>query len=440
MIDDYEYSEEELLAQYSQKNLLLDETVLQGIEQINWSELSHAYGIAIDTPAWLRATFSGNPYHRGIAFESLHSSICHQGTIYQATSYVVPFLIRMLSFEHTPDLDEVILLLDAISWSYTDLLQYFENEGIDFNKRALEEEYVFYAREAHTAVRAGLKQYLPLIYHPLAKVRQANARLLCSFPEDADQILPALYDQVRQEIDEEVQGWTINSEIVNYLLEVTELFSPSRAKFVSLFEDIVHRLSDHIMARFPAACAVAKLAPENISSLSGNTLVYAIAHPEEIDPYSRFTPPDPDFFPPEMHQEVCENLTIDKAIEALSLLDPLQSIKSLMQGLAKAKRSEHTHSIAIMLLSISLLDKRHKLNKAILNEPPEIREGTIYYVRTQEKQPPDRMERRLYPILIPDISAISLNPVQEEVIESVRTNEKIRGIESNLILAFGIKD
>ena len=68
--------------------------VLDGVDDVPWGDLRHAYGGAGDVPALLRALGSG----RGEAEEAvqgLFGSLCHQGTVYSATPYAVPFLARI---------------------------------------------------------------------------------------------------------------------------------------------------------------------------------------------------------------------------------------------------------------------------------------------------------------------------------------------------------
>ncbi len=411
--------------------------MLHGIDTINWSELTHAYGSATDIPALLRASLSENPDHREFAFELLHSDICHQGTIYQATSQAVSFLVRMLSYDQTPDPVEVIILLWSISRAYPQIILYQQKSGIDISE-VISEKYFVFAREAHAVARRGLGLYMSLISHSLPMIRECVIRLLCSFPEDSSEVLPILYEHIRNEVNDEVQGDTINSDIVDYLLQISDSWE-EKARFADLFEEIVHRESESIMARFPASCAVAKLAPQTISDRAIDTLVYTIAHPEGVDPYSRFIPPDPEFLPPDMHKKVCEDLAADHAIEAMSLLDISKSLPTLLRGLRVAIRPEHAHEIATKLLCLLFLGKSYEISPAIF-DIPEFKNNTIYYSRSRKNEAVDGMERRTYPILVTKLPTENQNPFQVEIIEEIRTSAKIRGIKSNLLEAFKIRN
>ena len=72
-----------------------DTGVLDGLAEIPWRDLSHAYGSAEDVPGLLRAIASGDAEAAGNAVHELFGNICHQGTVYEATEYAVPFLARM---------------------------------------------------------------------------------------------------------------------------------------------------------------------------------------------------------------------------------------------------------------------------------------------------------------------------------------------------------
>ncbi|MFF4322538.1 hypothetical protein [Streptomyces sp. NPDC001568] len=71
--------------------------MLDGIDDIDWAELEHAYGQADDVPALLRAAGSTDARVREEATDELFSSLCHQGTVYSATAAAVPFVARLVT-------------------------------------------------------------------------------------------------------------------------------------------------------------------------------------------------------------------------------------------------------------------------------------------------------------------------------------------------------
>ncbi|MEV8342671.1 hypothetical protein [Streptomyces niveus] len=66
-----------------------------GIDDIDRSALTHAYGPADDIPALLRTAGSPDAARRDPALDELISSLCHQGSIYPATTAAVPFIARL---------------------------------------------------------------------------------------------------------------------------------------------------------------------------------------------------------------------------------------------------------------------------------------------------------------------------------------------------------
>ncbi|EST20363.1 hypothetical protein [Streptomyces niveus] len=65
--------------------------MLDGIDDIDWSALTHAYGPADDIPALPRAAGSPDTARRDTALHELISSLRHQGSIHPATAAAVPF-------------------------------------------------------------------------------------------------------------------------------------------------------------------------------------------------------------------------------------------------------------------------------------------------------------------------------------------------------------
>src|SRR5260221_13970921 len=71
--------------------------MFEGLDDVNWRKLHHAYGSAENIPGLLRAFASAKDEQ---AYEELYDDLLnminHQGDIYSATAATVPFLIQML--------------------------------------------------------------------------------------------------------------------------------------------------------------------------------------------------------------------------------------------------------------------------------------------------------------------------------------------------------
>ena len=89
----------------------------QELNQIPWKKLPHAYGSADDVPDLLRALRTAAPDLRGeeSPLWQLFGNIWHQGTVYEATAYAVPFLLEIAADKETLDRCGVLGLLAEIA-------------------------------------------------------------------------------------------------------------------------------------------------------------------------------------------------------------------------------------------------------------------------------------------------------------------------------------
>ena len=106
---------EDLVALYRSPNSAPPMLALAGLDEVDWSAVSDAYGPATDIPALFRALASGNPDHREFACELLHQTIWHQGNVYSATATAIPFLYNLLEAEGPHDKEGVAGLLALIA-------------------------------------------------------------------------------------------------------------------------------------------------------------------------------------------------------------------------------------------------------------------------------------------------------------------------------------
>jgi hypothetical protein len=69
--------------------------LLPGLNDIDWHNLQHAYGAADDVPDQLLSLAAGDDS----AIAELFGSIYHQGGVYEATAYAIPFLWHLLAHQ-----------------------------------------------------------------------------------------------------------------------------------------------------------------------------------------------------------------------------------------------------------------------------------------------------------------------------------------------------
>ncbi|WP_327010895.1 HEAT repeat domain-containing protein [Dactylosporangium sp. NBC_01737] len=89
--------------------------MLDGLDDIDWASLEHAYGPATDVPGHVRGLLAGSPEERRRALSGLYGGICHQGTRYEASAPAVPFLLEVLQDPATPDRAAIMGLVSAIA-------------------------------------------------------------------------------------------------------------------------------------------------------------------------------------------------------------------------------------------------------------------------------------------------------------------------------------
>ncbi|MEO3769016.1 hypothetical protein [Micromonospora sp. B9E7] len=203
--------------------------MLDGLDDIDWARLGHAYGAADDVPGQLRALLSPDPAARDEALGDLYTNVFHQGGRFEASAYAVPFLLEMLADPATPDPAAVLGLLSVLAVGYDEgvlpegfpVAEYRRTAeggrellaakpppwtGVDESQK----EYVEYAYveslsaadqgrlwayvelATYDAVRAGVPVFRTLLGHPDPGVRLVAAYTLAWFPEEADGSVAAL--------------------------------------------------------------------------------------------------------------------------------------------------------------------------------------------------------------------------------------------------------
>ena len=88
---------------------------LESLDEIDWASLSHAYGSAKDVPELIRQRASKKTREAEEAERELFGNIWHQGTVYEATAFAVPFLVELIAHPETHRREGLIFLLASIA-------------------------------------------------------------------------------------------------------------------------------------------------------------------------------------------------------------------------------------------------------------------------------------------------------------------------------------
>ncbi|MDY3561389.1 HEAT repeat domain-containing protein [Gemmata sp. JC673] len=197
--------------------------MLDGLDAVGWSSLTHAYGEATDVPELLRALASPDPQEREEASDELLGNIWHQGTVYPASAAAVPFLYELLTAPEVQDKSAIALLLACVATG-AGYLEVHAAGPVDepvwrdiLSKqgKTLERELEREAAEVGNVRRAasvGLRHLLPYLNDPDEEVRQVVATALGRYPEHAGWAQPAIEAALASERDEDVRAALIQSQ------------------------------------------------------------------------------------------------------------------------------------------------------------------------------------------------------------------------------------
>lgn len=184
--------------------------ILQGLDDIPWAELEHAYGSAEDVPALLRQLLDPDPKMRSETMRSLYGNVFHQGTRYPAAPYVIPFLIKMCANPAVPERSELLRFWAHLITGYFNIRErpvWGDGEKIYwFGEEQQGEANDPYSLALHQIYRESLKGYellCELLNDEGIGVRASAALVIACLPTKAPESLPKLKSQLKRESS----GW-----------------------------------------------------------------------------------------------------------------------------------------------------------------------------------------------------------------------------------------
>ena len=138
--------------------------MLETLDEIPWKRLTHAYGKASDTPGNIRKLASASRSKREDALDKLWFSIIHQGSVYEAAAYAVPFLVELATHAQVEDRHEILSLLQDIAigsgWHQNHqrlevVRRTFGEERIEKRTLALDAQNEFHFHSREVGVTSG---------------------------------------------------------------------------------------------------------------------------------------------------------------------------------------------------------------------------------------------------------------------------------------------
>jgi len=172
--------------------------ILESLDKIDWASLSHAYGSAEDVPGLIRQRASTNPKEAEEAEGGLFGTIWHQGTVYEATAYAVPFLVELIERQMTHSREGLVLLLASISEgsSYLEVHKshsHFASQDQDEIEAKLIKELEWKTR-ARDAVQRYAESYWTLLDD--SSQRTTIPYLLSKLPAEAEHVRDRFPDRI----------------------------------------------------------------------------------------------------------------------------------------------------------------------------------------------------------------------------------------------------
>ncbi|MFF3194043.1 HEAT repeat domain-containing protein [Streptomyces misionensis] len=301
-------------------------TAPSGLDTVDWSALTHAYGPADDLPGLLRDLCSPDAPQRHKALHELYGNIFHQGSRYPATAAAVPFLARMAADPALPDRSALLELLAALAIGYDeahlpggvavadwradveearaqdpaavraeyDAWVEAAADDKDRRMRAFRRDMYDHDRHlaavtaelgAYDAVRGEIPALLPLLGDADAAVRAATAHLSAWFPEAAGESLPRLLAL----LDEEDEPAVLATALVAVGLLGDGDHAADRDRERGGGPEAVARLRQFLTAgepvvRWAAATALARLGATGVEGAVGpRVLAELVAVAEESE-------------------------------------------------------------------------------------------------------------------------------------------------------------
>lgn len=237
--------------------------LLDGLDTVNWSQLSCTYGPAGEVPGRLRQLTSPSPKLRKAALWWLTDAFYHQGTVWTASVAAIPFFIELLGAPEVGGKDDILMRLDWMAeGGYSSFPEKTTVGMADYDIDARQPQ--------RPAIRAGASVYLALLDDPDPTVRIAAANLLvdrCATTIDLRQALEAARERE-----------THPGVAAGLLLALGQLRQSAGEK-VAFYTTAMRATNLTDVERLAAAIMLVEEAKENTPDEAVELLINALTHP-----------------------------------------------------------------------------------------------------------------------------------------------------------------
>lgn len=323
-------------------------------EQLNtipWSQLTHLYGSAKDTPLHLLALLSSSARERKEALYALATSLCQDIT--EASCAAIPFLIQILEQVPGKQQPAILDLLDglALCENYAERklrfieVDRFTHTNIDHYHWFSREEYLHalsaphrlqWITLAHQRVGDGIPTYLKLLKNASRRVTIRILYLLSGFQELRQTLVPAIEPLFTRSPDILVQ-----TSAIFCLSALLDEDSTLWEHYLTLA--LSHRDQAHPLLRYAAAISLAKYKPSAVVPAVADALIDAMVHPDKLNAFSKKLPYQ---WLNQVHVETCF------ALSQLGVPTGSQSIQKALEQKASSWPILDTLRVAEALLDV----------------------------------------------------------------------------------------
>ncbi|HEX2913280.1 MAG TPA: hypothetical protein VH186_20930 [Chloroflexia bacterium] len=339
--------------------------MLENLDKIDWSKLLHAYGPASDVPGLLRELTSAEEEVRDAAYGELYSNIWHQGTVYEASSYAVPFLIELLEQPEVREKERVLGLLEAIAHgssynaAHADLTIFEKESQTEEYQREMQIQ-LGWVRQAYLAVREGLPVYRVLLNHPEPAVRAGAADLLATFTEKEEAPASARLLLARFSREE-------NSAVKNSLVTSLGFLAKPGTAEAELLHGLLSARHEEPLLRQLAAAALSRVMGESVPEEAVEILVKVITGQRKDQAW--YGGPD--------------SIGADSASKALLRIGVERGVPALARALTGAADPEAALAVAEALLGLAFSERRQKVILRSYSHSEEGREQHKYSLKEE---------------------------------------------------------
>jgi hypothetical protein len=203
--------------------------VFDGLDDIDWASLGHAYGSAEDVPAWVRGLAGPDPAVREESLDALCGAVHDQGDVYDSTLAVVPYLLEVLTMPGLPGRAGIAELITGI----VRLDDWPDESELDDDQA----EMYRHAIRVNALTAATAPDLLRLLDDPEPEVRVASAKLLTVLVPAVPGLSGLLLDLLGAEADgavrtglfEALGGLRLDEDAIGRLLGLTRSARASTA-------------------------------------------------------------------------------------------------------------------------------------------------------------------------------------------------------------------